>query len=196
MFATMKNTTRGLFIVLLSATLLACSHAKAPVATAGSAAGTAPAAAAAADTGAGASSSAGAAPAAPAGSAAPQGSAGAAAPLHPDVILLAGTALAACVLPTPPAAVPDGKVATRAQMITAHTQTANYNSATNTYIACLDTAQLQFERQYGSVLAPAGQRDIAAMSNHMHNAAIDADQLVANKFNQQLRIYKARGGVP
>jgi hypothetical protein len=193
MFATMKDTTGGLVIVLLSATLLACSHAKAPAATAGSAA-SAPAAAAA--TGAGATSPAGAAPVAPATSAAPQGSAGAAAPAHPDVILLAGTALAACVLPMPPPAAPDGKVATRAQMIAAHGQTASYNAATNTYIACLDAAQLEFERQYGAVLADAGRRDITVMSNRMHNAAIDADHLVADKFNQQLRIYKARGGIP
>jgi hypothetical protein len=193
MFATMKNTTGGLLIVLLSATLLACSPAKAPVAPAGSAAS---APAAAAGTGAGVTPSAGEAPAAPAVSAAPQGAAGAAAPAHPDVILLAGTALAACVLPPPPPAAPDGNVATRAQMIAAHGQTANYNAATNTYIACLDAAQLQFERQYGAVLANAGLHDITVMSNRMHNAAIDADQRVADQFNQQLRLYKARGGIP
>jgi hypothetical protein len=193
MVATMKNTTGGLFIVLLSATLLACSHARAPVATAGSAAS---APAAAAGTGAGATSSAGAAPVAPDTSAAPQGSAGAAAPAHPDVILLAGTALAACVRPMPPPTAPDGKVATRAQMIAAHQKTADFNAATNTYIACLDAAQVEFERQYGLVLADAGRRDITVMNNRMHNAAIDADHLVADKFNQQLRIYKARGGIP
>jgi hypothetical protein len=189
----MKNTTGELFIVLLSATLLACSHAKAPAAAAGSAAS---APATAADTGAGATSSAGAAPAAPATSAVPQGAAGAAGPGHPDVILLAGTALAACVRPTPPPDAPDGKVATRAQMIAAHAQTSSYNAATNTYIACLDAAQVEFERQYGAILADAGQRDITLMHNRMHNAAIDADHAVADKFNQQLRVYKARGGVP
>ena len=68
MSAIMKNTIKGLFPVLLSAMLLACSHAKAPVAATDSAAG-APAAPAAPT----APAAAGAAPIAPSAPAGPAG---------------------------------------------------------------------------------------------------------------------------
>ncbi len=108
--------------------------------------------------------------------------------------MLAGTTFAACKAPAAPPDPPDGKVATKAQMLASNRQTSSYNTETNTYLACLDAAENEFERQYGRVLAQGGLDDIAAIHTRMHNQAVDADHAVADKFNQQLRIYKARGG--
>ena len=110
------------------------------------------------------------------------------------MILLAGTALAGCVLPAPPAAAPDGRMATRAQMIAAHVQTALQLQRGHQHVYCLPGYCADPVRaRDGRRPADAGERDLTAMHDRMHNAAIDADQAVANKFNQQLRIYKARG---
>ncbi|HLK70836.1 MAG TPA: hypothetical protein VKT19_02700 [Steroidobacteraceae bacterium] len=99
-----------------------------------------------------------------------------------------------CTAPTPPPYPPDGRVATKAQMLASHTLTANFNAATNGYLACLDEAANNFGRQYGRVLKLSGMRQVAVMHDRFHNRAVEADQAIAEKFNKQLRIYKARSG--
>jgi hypothetical protein len=79
-------------------------------------------------------------------------------------------------------------------MIASDTQTQAFNTATNAYLACLDKAASDFDRQYGRILNGNGLREVEAMHTRIHNAAVDSDQAVADKFNQQLRVYKARGG--
>lgn len=115
-------------------------------------------------------------------------------PAHPDLIVLAGSAFAGCVAPKQPAAPPDGATATRAQMIASDAQTQAFNVATNAYLACLDKTASQFDRQYGPVLNVNGLQQVEAMHTRIHNDAVSADQAVADKFNQQLRIFKARTG--
>lgn len=121
-------------------------------------------------------------------------SAASAANTQPDLVLLAGAALDGCKAPTPPADPPDGAVATRAQMTASHVLTAGFDGATNAYIACIDGAAADFNRQYGPLLSPSALREVRDMQTRSHNAAVDVDDAVADRFNRQLRIYKARGG--
>ncbi len=115
--------------------------------------------------------------------------------VRPDLIVLAGSAFDGCTSPKRPADPPDGTTATHAQMLASDTQTQAFNTATNVYLACLDKAARDFDGQYGAVLNADGLRQIEAMHTRIHNAAVDTDQAVADRFNKQLRIYKARGGV-
>jgi hypothetical protein len=85
-------------------------------------------------------------------------------------------------------------VATKSQMLGSNRLTADFNTATNAYLGCLDQAASNFNRQYGRIMPLSGLRDVVAIHDRIHNQAVDADQLVANKFNRQLRIYRARGG--
>jgi hypothetical protein len=115
-------------------------------------------------------------------------------PPHPDLIMMAGSAFAGCAAPARPAAPPDGATAALAQMLVSNKQTQAFNAATNAYLACLDKAAADFNRQYGADLTVHGRQEIEAMHDRIHNAAVDTDNAVANQFNQQLRIFKARNG--
>lgn len=114
-------------------------------------------------------------------------------PAHPDLIVLAGAELDGCRPPTRPADPPDGASATRARMVAADAQAQSFNRATNAYLACLDEAASDFDRQYGAVLSASARREVQAMEVRSHNAAVDLDHVVADKFNRQLHIFKARG---
>lgn len=169
-----------------AAALPGCSHRKPPTPTAPAAANTSAATAPAAGN---AATAPGAPAAAQPGSAQAEGGV----PAHPDLVLLAGAAFDGCAAPTQPPPPPDGRVATEAQMLVAHRQTAQFNSATNVYLACLDKAEETFDRQYGQLLQLNGLQNVASLENRIHNKALDVDHAVADKFNQQLRIFKARG---
>lgn len=166
---------------LSGASLVGCSHGKTPAANAGAGAA-APTVSTAAPAGA-----------APATSATPQGTA-AGAPAQPDLVLLAGAAFDGCKAPTAPPDPPDGNVATKAQMLSSHQLTADFNAATNAYLACLDQASNNFDRQYGRGMPLSSLQDVVAIHDRIHNRAVDTDKAVADKFNRQLRAYKARGG--
>jgi len=198
----MAIRTKGRLLLLMvvsvsGAALVGCSPGKAPSAKAPSAAAGAtpgPAAAAAAPANSGAPAAAPTTPAS--GGAADVAGADKAAPAQPDLVLLAGAAFDGCKAPAAPPDPPDGHVATQAQMLSSHKLTADFNSATNGYLACLDLAAKNFNGQYGRILSPAGVRQVVDLQDRIHNKAVDADQAVANRFNLQLRAFKARGGKP
>ncbi|HTT05890.1 MAG TPA: hypothetical protein VMF64_11420 [Steroidobacteraceae bacterium] len=182
--------------------LVGCSHGKAPTARSTASAKAAPApAVATATAGAGASAPATGPAATPAaggagaGPAAPSGTDNGV-PARADLVLLAGAAFDGCKAPAPPPDPPDGHVATREQMLSSHKLTSDFNAATDTYLACLDHAADNFNRQYGRIMPLSGVRQVIDLHDRIHNQAVDADQAVANKFNVQLRIYKARASAP
>ena len=110
----------------------------------------------------------------------------------PDLVLLAAADMDACALPTQPGEPPDGAKASRAQMLASNRSVQAFNQATNGYLACVDQATTDFERQYGAILNALALRDVRQMAARMHNAAVDSDHKIADGFNQQLRIFKAR----
>ncbi|HEX4052547.1 MAG TPA: hypothetical protein VHY19_16885 [Steroidobacteraceae bacterium] len=176
--------------------LVGCSHGKAPTTSAAPPVSAAPTAPTPAATAAAAAPAAAPAATPAASGAGPAAAAGAnnAVPARADLVLLAGAAFDGCKAPSAPPDPPDGNVATRAQMLNSHKLTADFNSATNDYLGCLDQAAQTFRRQYGPVLPPSGLRQVLGLHDSIHNTAVDADKKVADKFNTQLRLYKARGG--
>ena len=103
---------------------------------------------------------------------------------------------AACPYPQAPSHLPDGSVATMAQMLTAQKAVQNYNAQMNHYLACI-------KRQQDAAIAKAAtkltKKQIAEMENieiKKNNAAVDQLQTVANQFNAQVKIYEAKHAKP
>lgn len=105
-------------------------------------------------------------------------------------LLAAGTAQAACIYPRAPERVPDGKTASYEEMLAAQKAVQQFNEDINSYNSCLDMEMTAYER--------SGQFDenrlaeLRAMQAKKNNAAVDEVQSIADRFNEQLRIFKAR----
>ena len=113
-------------------------------------------------------------------------------------VVSAGTAYADCSYPTPPDHIPDGNTATLQEMVDAQKAVKEYDKAINAYVACI---QLERNDSVGKLAKPgekptAEQKkamdDIERVEVQKHNAAIDQLQSVADRFNEQVKVYKAK----
>ena len=109
-----------------------------------------------------------------------------------DMLKMARTAFIACGAPAAPSDIPDGATATREQMIAAHATVKAYDQATTIYTECVDTTAYQANVQFKAVATSADTEALGILQTQLHNAAIDRDQALANRFNVQLRRFKAR----
>ncbi|HEY1284187.1 MAG TPA: hypothetical protein VGE96_06870 [Steroidobacteraceae bacterium] len=90
-------------------------------------------------------------------------------------------ALADCTAPVAPSKVPDGSTAPEAEMIAAMQTLKRYDADVNTYVKCLE-----FEAKQNRLSKEEQAR--------RHNAAMDSLTSVAAKFNEQVRVFKAKSG--
>jgi hypothetical protein len=84
-----------------------------------------------------------------------------------------------CVLPPPPSKLPDGATASKQDMLNAMNTLKEYNGDVSVYLKCLD-----FETRENRMSA-----DVSVVK---HNAAVTQLQAIADKFNQQVRIFKSK----
>jgi hypothetical protein len=96
---------------------------------------------------------------------------------------LAPAAQAACEYPAD-VKIPDGKSATQEEITAANAAVKKYLADMEAYTTCLDAeaAALPVEQQ---------TPEAKAMHVKRYNAAVDAMELTANSFNEQLRAFKA-----
>ncbi|MGH8219275.1 MAG: hypothetical protein ACREUT_12050 [Steroidobacteraceae bacterium] len=102
------------------------------------------------------------------------------------IVLVAGIvtslpALADCALPPPPSKIPDGATASQQEMVTAMNTLKEYNGDVNVYLKCLD-----FEAK--------NNRLSESDREQKNNSAVAQLQSIADKFNQQVRLYKSKHG--
>lgn len=90
---------------------------------------------------------------------------------------------AACNFPAA-TTVPDGSTATDEQMIAGQKAVKDYIAEIEAYQACLEKEQ--------QALGDAVTDEQKAMHLKRYNASVDAMQDIANRFNEQLRAYKAK----
>lgn len=96
------------------------------------------------------------------------------------------SARAECAYPKAPAAVPDGKTASEAEMIEAMKAFKAYNEEVTAFGSCLD--QETKNRAAGT----AQLMQLKTLQMKKHNAAVDELQSKAKLFNEQVRLFKAR----
>jgi hypothetical protein len=104
--------------------------------------------------------------------------------------LAAAAAQAACNYPVAPGKFPDGSVASKEEMLEAKKTVVQYNSDMEAYLACIKS---EFDSKVAESGATTDQKaELERMQNQKHNAAVEEVTAVTERFNEQLRAWKAR----
>jgi hypothetical protein len=111
--------------------------------------------------------------------------------------LTAGHAYAACTYPTAPSEIPDGNNATLEQMVAAQKSVKAFDQEINAYTACLklesDAALAKVDEGSDDGKKKEQQKtELARVQVQKHNAAVEADEALAQRFNEQLKVFKAK----
>jgi hypothetical protein len=98
---------------------------------------------------------------------------------------------AACDYPTAPGKFPDGTVATLDEMKAAKASVVKYNEDMEAYLGCIKS---EFEAKVASQpdATSTQKAEMQRMQDQKHNAAVEEVTDVTNRFNEQLRAYKAK----
>jgi hypothetical protein len=106
--------------------------------------------------------------------------------------LSAAPAFADCPYPAAPTKIPDGATATLQEMLDGQKALQAYDKAINEYVACIDKELSDKITKAGDSLKPEQKSDMEKVEMQKHNAAIDQEQSVADRFNEQVKVFKAR----
>lgn len=102
---------------------------------------------------------------------------------------LASFSLAAhadCTFPKSPAAIPDGKTASEADMLEAMKAFKSYNEEVSAFGSCLD------QETKTKAAGTAQLMQLKTLQMKKHNAAVEELQSKAKLFNEQVRLFKSR----
>lgn len=99
------------------------------------------------------------------------------------VVVSVQTARADCTYP-PEIKVPDGNTATRDQMEAAQKTVKEYMAEVESYLACLDEEE--------KALGEAVTEEQKNLHTSRHNAAVDALNAVAARYNEEVQVFKKR----
>ena len=104
-------------------------------------------------------------------------------------------AQATCTYPRAPDAPPDGNTATKDQMIAAKHDFDRYNGEMNSYLDCLKREMDAATPKDPKKLTPDEKKkadDQQKVLVQKNNAAVDELQAVVGRFNEQLKLFKAK----
>jgi hypothetical protein len=107
----------------------------------------------------------------------------------------AAHAQAECTYPRSPDAPPDGNTATKEQMVTAAQDFKRYNGEMNSYLDCLKLEMDAAAPKDPKKLTPEEKKkadDQQKILVQKNNAAVDELQAVVGRFNEQLKLFKAK----
>jgi phage-related tail protein len=106
--------------------------------------------------------------------------------------LWGGAAYADCTYPAAPSKMPDGASATLEEMVAGQKAVKEYDKSIKDYVDCIDKELDDKIAKAGDKLKPEQKADMQKVEAQKHNAAIDQLQSVADRFNEQVKVYKAR----
>jgi hypothetical protein len=100
-----------------------------------------------------------------------------------------------CPYPTGPKAIPDGAKASMDDMLAMKKAVKDYDEATSTYLDCIKKQHDDAVSDLGDLNSDKQKKakaDLDRIESDKHNAAVTQLQGTADKFNEQVRIFKAR----
>lgn len=97
----------------------------------------------------------------------------------------------ACNYPAPPKDLPDGDTAEKDQMLAAVKLIAAYQESMSEYLACIEADEVVALQALDDGDA-AGKKRRKSMFDKKYNAAVDEQTRAVEKFNAEIRDYKAR----
>jgi hypothetical protein len=106
--------------------------------------------------------------------------------------LTAAPVYADCPYPAAPTRLPDGASATLEEMIAGQKAVNEYQKAINDYTSCIDKELDDSIAKAGDKLKPEQKADMQKVEAQKHNAAVDQLQSIADRFNEQVKVFKAR----
>ncbi|HXS21580.1 MAG TPA: hypothetical protein VN735_10110 [Steroidobacteraceae bacterium] len=106
--------------------------------------------------------------------------------------VLAPAAYADCTYPQAPSQLPDGSTATLAEMLAAQKVVKSYNEEMTAYLSCIKLERDSRVAQAGDKLTKQQKQEMEAIEIQKNNAAVDQLHSVADRFNAQVKIFKAR----
>ena len=106
--------------------------------------------------------------------------------------ILAPAAYADCTYPQAPSQLPDGSTATLAEMLAAQKVVQSYNEEMTAYLSCIKLERDSRVTQAGDKLTKQQKQEMEAIEIQKNNAAVDQLHSVADRFNAQVKIFKAR----
>lgn len=110
--------------------------------------------------------------------------------------VLAPAAYADCAYPPAPSHLPDGNTATLKEMLAGMQQVSDYNKAMEGYLACIKLERDSRVAAAGATLTKKQKQELEAIEIQKNNAAVDQLHTVADQFNTQVKIFKARDKKP
>ena len=105
--------------------------------------------------------------------------------------LAATQAQAACDYPVAPGKFPDGTQATKEEMLGAKKSVVKYNADMEAYLICI---KAEFESKVGGIanITPEQKSEMERVQNQKQSAALEEVTSVTERFNEQLRAWKAK----
>jgi hypothetical protein len=107
-------------------------------------------------------------------------------------LIAAGPAFADCPYPPTPNKLPDGASATMQDMLDGQKTVKDYEKSVNDYTSCIDKDLDDQIAKAGDQLKPERKTEMQRVEAQKHNAAVDQLQSIADRFNEQVKVFKAK----
>jgi hypothetical protein len=98
-----------------------------------------------------------------------------------------------CSYPPPPDKIPDGSTATLEEMQAAQKVVQTYDHAIKAYTDCIKLEHDSSIEKAGDKLTPEQKAQIERVTNQKNNAAIDQEEQIVARFNEQIKLFKDKG---
>jgi hypothetical protein len=107
-------------------------------------------------------------------------------------VLTAAPVYADCPYPAAPDKIPDGNTASLNEMVAMKKTIADYDTAIGTYLDCIKQEHQDAVTKGGDKLSDKQRQELDHIETQRHNAAVTQLQSIADRFNEQIRVYKAK----